>query len=516
MSSDGDGRYSRRDFLQHMALGAGAVGAGLSGPWLGRSTAGAAGGQGPPRGRVASDPIPHPTSDPQRVVVVGAGLAGLAAAWELDDAGHEVTVLEAKSRAGGRVVTLRDPFADGLFADAGAAAFSEAYAEANRYVDALGLERTPFALPELKALYHLRGRRFAVGPDETPDWPYDLTAEEARLGPMGILQEYVFATLPEAIARPAPWSEPPLAELDGRSLGEYMRSQGASEGAVELIEDTQWFGHAVEHGSMLSSALAEVGLFFAGQPFVLVGGNDRLPRSMAERLGRSVRYGVEVTEIRETGQGVEVRAVRGDRPEAHQADRAIVAVPLGVVRGLEFEPGLPSAQRAAMEGIPYLSATRTFVQLDRAFWYDEGVTGLASTTLPVGIVYRHPLGDPAGPQERAILEGYTVAEAADRQAALSDHELVEEVIAGLSEIHPGLPEHVEGTAVKAWSRDPYAQGHVSWPAPGDVTAHLEALQRPHGRVHFAGEHTSVLRGTMEGALRSGIRAAKEVNGTAGA
>ena len=80
----------------------------------------------------------------------------------------------------------------------------------------------------------------------------------------------------------------------------------------------------------------------------------------------------------------------------------------------------------------------------------------------------------------------------------------------LETVHPGLREHVEGAVVKAWENDPYAQGHLSWPDPGDVTDHLEFLQQPHGRIHFAGEHTSVLRGTMEGALRSGIRAAREV------
>ena len=78
-------------------------------------------------------------------------------------------------------------------------------------------------------------------------------------------------------------------------------------------------------------------------------------------------------------------------------------------------------------------------------------------------------------------------------------------------MHPGIREHFEGAVVKAWGRDPYAVGHVSWPDVGDVTAHLEALQSPHGRIHFAGEHTTVLRGTMEGALRSGIRAANEIH-----
>jgi monoamine oxidase len=65
--------------------------------------------------------------------------------------------------------------------------------------------------------------------------------------------------------------------------------------------------------------------------------------------------------------------------------------------------------------------------------------------------------------------------------------------------------------VKAWGEDPYSMGALSFPAPGDVGNYLKALQSSHGRIHFAGEHTSILRGTMEGALQSGVRAAKEVH-----
>ena len=81
----------------------------------------------------------------------------------------------------------------------------------------------------------------------------------------------------------------------------------------------------------------------------------------------------------------------------------------------------------------------------------------------------------------------------------------------MEKVHPGIQKQFEGAVVKAWSSDPYAQGCVSYPGPGDVTDHLASLQKPHRRIHFAGEHTTVLRGTMEGALRSGIRAAQEVN-----
>ena len=495
---DRDG-ISRRRFLRHVSLGVGALGVGLV-----------------PDARLAAarESLARSSQAPRSVIVVGAGLAGLAAAWELDDAGHDVTVLEARTRPGGRVHTLREPFSDDLFAETGAVAFSETYTEAVRYIEALGLERGPWAQADLAPLYHLRGRRLVGGGDEGIDWPYDLDEDEQGLGPMGLMGRYLFETLPPEIGSPEGWSEAPLAELDEISLAEYLRRQGASDGAVELIADTQFFGPRMERTSTLSSALAEFGLFFGGAPFVLVNGNDQLPRGMARRLGRSVKYGVEVTAVRDTGDGVEVTALRGDRVERYEADRAIVAVPLGVLRRIDFSPRLAGSKRAAVAGIPYIDATRTYLQVDRAFWYDEGVSGNASTDLPVGLVFRHPLGDAAGPEERSIIEGYVIDDEAESQATLSDDELVEMIVSEMDKVHPGIAEHVEGTAVKAWGRDPYAVGHVSWPAPGDVMAHLEALQRPHGRVHFAGEHTTVLRGTMEGALRSGVRAAGEVGESA--
>lgn len=488
---------SRRRFLQKLSIGAGAAGLGLFSPSAWASSR-------------ATAPLVQ-TSAPKEVVVVGAGLAGLAAARELDEAGHDVTVLEARMRPGGRVRTLREPFSSGLFADAGAAAFSKAYSEANRYIDELGLERASWAQPDLRALYHLNGERFSVGGGQQPEWPYDLTEEEQGLGPMGLMKKYLFGTLPKKIAKPSSWNQPPLSRLDQMSLAEYLREQGASDGAVELIADTQFFGPRIEQTSALSSALAEFGLFFAGAPFVLKGGNDRLPTAMADRLGQSIQYGVEVTGIRDTGQGVEVTAERTGRTETYVADRAVCAVPLGVLKDLTVTPKMPSEKRSALSEVPYVDATRTFFQVKRAFWYDDGVSGNASTDLPVGTVYRHPMEDAAGPDQRAVVEGYTIGSAAARQAAYSDDELIERVLSEMEKVHPGIGEYVEGAVVKAWGRDPYAVGHVSWPAQGDVTGHLEALQHPYGRVHFAGEHTTVLRGTMEGALRSGIRAAKEVN-----
>lgn len=488
---------SRRQFLRQFSLGVGAVGAGLYLPSVrAMSTA-------PLRAQAGAPP-------PKRVLVVGAGLAGLAAAWELKEAGHDVTVLEARSRPGGRVHTLRDPFADDLYAEAGAAGFSQAYTQANRYIDELGLKRAEWAQPDLRALYHLKGRRFSAGPNQQPDWPYTLAEEEQALGPMGLMKKYLFGTLPAEISKPEAWSQPSLAALDEMSLAAYLREQGASRGAVNLLADTQFFGPKLDDMSALSAALAEFGLLFGGPPFVLAGGNDRLPTAMAGRLSPSIQYGVEVTGMQATDDGVAVQARRGDRPTNFQADRVIATVPAPVLQDIRVEPELPGDKQAAIQHMPYLDSVRTYLQVGRGFWHDEGVSGAAATDLPViDQVSRHPFPDVGGPNERAILEG-TVRESA-QLAGRPEAAVIDSALQQMEKVHPKIYDFYEGGTVKAWGEDPYALAAFSWPGPGDVTRHLEPLQRPHGRIHFAGEHTSALRATMEGALRSGIRAAREVN-----
>ena len=81
----------------------------------------------------------------------------------------------------------------------------------------------------------------------------------------------------------------------------------------------------------------------------------------------------------------------------------------------------------------------------------------------------------------------------------------------MEKVHPGFNDHYRSTYVKSWKNDPYALGGPSWAGPGDIKKYLDILQAPAGRIHFAGEYTTILRSTMEGAMRSGVRAAKEVH-----
>ncbi|MEG9328277.1 NAD(P)/FAD-dependent oxidoreductase [Salinimicrobium catena] len=481
---------SRKLFLQQLSIGIGALGTGIFFPGS----------------LSAAEFLSGKTNNPKKVLVIGAGLAGLGAAWELKKAGHDVTVLEARNRPGGRVSTLRKPFSEGLYAEEGAAAYGATYTVAKNLIEEFGLETMPYPMPE-KTVYHLNGKRITYSPGEQVVWPYELNEKEQGMDPMALVKMYIIDTLPQEIEDPDLWKKEPVVNLDHQSLEEYLKKQGASEGAIKLIRNTQWFAAVPGETSALSTGVSDFGLFMmGGLPFILKGGNDKLPQIMADKMKDKIEYGVEVAQVKDNGRGVVVRDKNG---KEYTADEAIVAVPLKVTQKIAFEPQLSAAKRSALENMPVMHLTRTFLKVDNPYWLEEGLSGAAHTDLAVGQV--NPYFHSQDPQNNpAVLEGYVAGPKAESLARLPEEEVIKEIKTQMEKVYPGIEDHFQKGHVKAWSTDPYALGGPSWPAPGDVTAYLEDLQSSHGRIHFSGEHTSVLRSTMEGALRSGMRAAQKI------
>lgn len=240
---------------------------------------------------------------PKKVVVIGAGLAGLAAAYELTQAGHDATVLEAQMRPGGRVDTLRNLFADGLYAEAGAVAFQQVEPDyAMRYIKLFDLPLAP--QPSVmfpNRLFHIRGKQATLTPGAETEWPLDLTPEERRLGLTGMRCKYLEPVIADlAAASAAGWPQEVLRKYDALSLAEALRAQGASDAAIDFLRlaDMGTLGQDYNHHSALAILIRMVnGPMFTKPPYALAGGNDLLPKAFAARLGESMCSGAHVVQI---------------------------------------------------------------------------------------------------------------------------------------------------------------------------------------------------------------------------
>jgi len=455
---------------------------------------------------------------PKKVIVIGAGLAGLAAAFELTEAGHIVTVLEARMRPGGRVHTLRETFADDLYAEAGAMSFTTGYTNLLRYAKLMNIPFLKFVPNPLGQIYHLHGKRLKVKPGESIQWPYSLTADESSAGREILFQRYIVDAL-KGFGNPdePSWSLQAHSDLDRVSFAEYLKQRGASPGAIDLLQHTTWFGRGWSTGSALRFFAQDMAPFYRGQESLAIdGGSDLLPKAMAARVREKIRYGTVVTRIRQSATHVGVECLQSGRPNGFDADYLVCTVPFSVLRNVEFAPPLSAAKKQIIGTMEYQPYTRVYLQFRRKFWLDDGVRGSASTDLEINELREHPYSRIYGRngyvrEGRSILESQMRFEVARRVDALGEQQRLEMVLNGMEQVHPGARDNFEGGTSVSWGDDPYARGAISWFRPGEMTRWLPELARPEGRIHFAGEHTSVLAATMEGALESGVRAAGQIH-----
>jgi monoamine oxidase len=453
------------------------------------------------------------------VIVLGAGLAGLVAAYELGEAGYQVTVVEARSRPGGRVHTLRDEFADGMHAEAGAFAFVPTAPDyVMGYVRRFGLAVTP-ALPDepggRRLLYYFRGKRF---PDSAEiEWPLELSNEERRLGLPAMRSRYLRAAVDEVVKASGSGDlDALLQKYDRCSFAEFLHNDGASAAAAELIAVTDWdpVGEKLDERSALD-VIAQAACYgaFRGLRYSIVGGNDRLPQAFAERLGERMRYGAAAVRIEQNRRGVRVVCVRGGREEAADADYLVCALPFSVLRGLEVSPAFSPLKRRAIEELPYSSVTSVALQCRNRFWSDEGLSGCAFTDLPISLFWD---GTDGQRTRRGILQGVMTGARSRHALALGHGQRIASMLESVEKVFPHIRDNCEGAEYRCWDDDPWSRGTNAWFRTGQMLALLPGLARPEGRVHFAGEHTAslLLHGSAQGALESGVRAAREITAAA--
>ncbi len=400
-----------------------------------------------------------------RVIVIGAGFAGLLAADRIREAGHEVLVLEARRRVGGRVWSAElVPGDPATVIERGAEFVLDGYDTLRSVAAGLGLAIAPTGMS-----YHEREARGGA-----PTTPAEVAACAADLGTV-------------AASAPARTS---LAEL----AAGYSGSPAALAAFVSRVTATHGVGASV----LAAAGITDVTTDFGYRPcWRIAGGNQRLADGLAARLGAAVRLGTPVRAISQDAAGVRVRTDDGEIT----GEAAIVTVPMAVLRNLPFSPALPEPVRAAWLRAGLGHNAKLHIPL-------TAPTAASAVQSVPGRFWTWTAADGSG-QVQPVLHAFggTPEGLADLRVADGPGAWAGQVAA----LRQELPLDLTGALVTTWNDDPWAgesySAHTTDVAPGDG----DLIAAPHGRVHFAGEHTAGhWAGLMEGALRSGLRAAGEV------
>lgn len=451
------------------------------------------------------------TGAARKVVIIGGGLAGLSSAYELTQAGHEVIVLEARTRCGGRVWTLRDTFPEGLYAEAGATNVFDNHEWTMKYARELGVSLDPMESTGGASIFHIRGKRIVIKSGGAVEWPLELKPEEKGLGRGALWAKYVTPVVKE-LGNPeiADWPPAQLKRYDGMSFVEFLRQQGASPGAVEILRLglADQLGEGADAVSALNLLREAAPRAVVKQSFSIRGGSDTLPRAFAQRLGDRILYGAHAVRIEHDARGVRVICSQAASQQTFAADYLICAIPFAVLKRVEIAPDFSPQKRQAIAQLGNTSVVRVFMQTRKRFWLDEGLSGAATTDLPIMTAYdkAHYLSG-----KRGLLEAYVAGARARRLSAMTDKERMNFTVGQMERIHPAIREYYEGGASVCWDEDEWARGAYAWFKPGQMESLLPHIARPEGRVHFAGDHTSPWPGWMNGALQSGARAAREIS-----
>jgi monoamine oxidase len=182
-----------------------------------------------------------------------------------------------------------------------------------------------------------------------------------------------------------------------------------------------------------------------------------------------------------------------------------------VLQNIDISPSLSAFKKEIITGLNYTPTTRVFMEVKQRFWESNGENGSAMTDLPIGQVQTHPMIKTGREGTRAILEGHARGQDALQLDNMSNANRLKFTLEQMNKVHPNISNFYEGGISKSWQLDPYSLGAYSLFLPGQITSWLPEIVRPEGRIHFAGEHTSIYSASMEGAVESGARAAKEID-----
>ena len=427
------------------------------------------------------------------VVVLGAGLAGLSAARDLDRAGADVLVLEARDRVGGRVEQVSVD--EGRPAQLGGELIGEAHTAYVGLVKELGLTLTStYTSVEGATTYDL-----VDGLLRSDDgFPFATTVERADYE----RAERLFGELLVTVDPDDPWSHPEASRLDGLSIAGWLRSVDSLPSTVRAIETAAlaMSGGSSERRSLLAElrAAAAVGddgfySYDLWESMQVAEGSAEVALRMGAELEGRIRFGAEVTSISVATSGCRVTLASG---EEVGAEAVVCALPVSVLHGVRIEGVVPE-RLASLRAQRQARAAKLVTVYDRAVWADVGANGLSEGEQLLSSTW---------PQRPGVLSGlvspervmWLLATAEEHRERVLHDELVR-----MYGPDAGVPRH---TFIRLWATDPYTLGYTTQWWPGDVLR-VGPLHGTHDPPFYVCGSDQWAAGYMEGAVRTGRAAA---------
>jgi monoamine oxidase len=500
---------TRRDFITNVAAFGGSVSAAMAALDLA------------PRARAATgsfslDGPAHGT----RVVILGGGVAGLCAAYELGQAGYECTVLEARSRPGGRVWTVRDgdrsteadgstqtaAFGAGHYFNPGPARVPQFHLTMDYYRE-FGIAVEQFGNVNMNAWYYS---------SKGPPGNQKIRMHEAKVA----LRGYTAELLAKAVSHDA--LDAPLTADDKAQLLDYLVHDGSLDMQTYRFVNRGSAGYRVMPGAADQPGVPDdplglwplirgkYGTFFGVEyeldqqltMFQPVGGIDALPRAFASRLGDRVKYQTVVTAIRKTPAGVRVNYTdTGGAERAVAADYCICTIPLPVLRTIpaDFTPRFA----ASIQRVAYADSAKIGLAFKRRFWEEDDaiMSGISRTDETITQIW-YPSYNYLGASGGVLTGAYAFGADATTIGKLAPPDREALALRQGAKIHPQYPTEFRSSFSVAWQNVPYNRGAwVQW-SPETRKNDYPVLLEPDGPIYLAGEHMSYVNAWQAGALES--------------
>lgn len=472
--------------------------------------------------------LPRSEKANKKVLILGAGLAGMNTAYELGKIGYDCTILEARNRAGGRVWTVRGGtteteiggeaqtcrFDEGLYLNAGAARIPHHHQLTIHYCRELKIPLEIFGNFNEAGFYYSDSPKGALANQR-------VRAREIHADMRGQLYELlVKANDQKALDLPLtaedadklmtwlreegdlnPGKHYAGSERRGYSVRPSAGTQAGEIGPAHALKDI------VESG-LTHPAFANIGEYtYHQQPVMLqmVGGNDNLPIAFAKRLGDKISYGCEVKELRKTQPGV--RVIYLDKKTGQNkeitADFCVCTLPLPVLKTVESD--LSGNVKRAADFVPYIETSKIGLQFKRRFWEEDDniFGGISKTNQDITQIFYPSYGFLG---QKGVLKGmYNFHDRAARMGALSLADREKAALDQGGKIHPQYKTEFENSFSLAWQKISYSKGGWAEYSKSARERMYPALLEPDDDIYFAGEHVSYLTAWMAGALESSRR-----------